>query len=770
MLTGGWSLTQLEVDSDITRFLPPSGNARDEAIARALVSSELSRTLTVTIEAPDEDSAARAARELADRLRTHADLAWVRTGADEEFERAFYDLYFPRRFEFAASSSATATAMTQAAEIRRRARRLRDQLASPTSPLLGQLAPSDPWMLFVDHLRRLQRRHGSLRSHRNAFVTEDGGYGVVLMASKTSPFDLPASRRILRDLRQAFNELSSESNPPGSNGVEIEMEVASVHRFVVRSADATQADILRVTGAGALIAVLFLLVVFRSPWLVFVGHLPLVGGVAGGLTACVLVVGRIHGLTLAFGATLIGVAVDYVSHLLNHHVLDPAPSGPLGTARRIAPAMILGGATTIAGVAGLGWTGHRAIQEMALFTASGIVVALLASLVLLPPLLPRKPQASRVHRHLAATLERGFERYRQHRRVGTALLILAIAVSVTGLLKAEFADDHRALSNLDPDLVAEEERVRERVAKVDQSQVIVAQGASLDEALEVNDEVYEALSALEQSGKVERFRSLHDLVRAETTQREVKDALRDAGSSGTMEMYAAEGFDPEALADFTEALNTPARPLRLEHLTGTPFQPLIHPFLLDNAEAPTVVTFVGGVRDHNELRDRIAQIPGAFVFDQREFATNGYRRFRERTTELLLVGLGAVLVLLFVRYRRLGSTLAAFAPAALAGGLALAVTSLLGEPLTFIHLVTLLVVLSMGVDYGIFLVESDRGSDVGPTLTSLTVACGSTVASFGALALSAQPAMHAMGLITAVGVLASLVLAPTVWALTLGRR
>jgi predicted exporter len=133
-----------------------------------------------------------------------------------------------------------------------------------------------------------------------------------------------------------------------------------------------------------------------------------------------------------------------------------------------------------------------------------------------------------------------------------------------------------------------------------------------------------------------------------------------------------------------------------------------------------------------------------------------------------------VLLVLALRYRKPRPTLAAFLPALLACGVTVGALGLLGEPVSLVHVLTLLLVVSMGVDYGVFMVESrmsgsdatqnatnmDAGEDPAHTLVALFIACTSTVCSFGALALSSQPLLHAMGLTAAIGVLASLVLAP----------
>jgi predicted exporter len=80
--------------------------------------------------------------------------------------------------------------------------------------------------------------------------------------------------------------------------------------------------------------------------------------------------------------------------------------------------------------------------------------------------------------------------------------------------------------------------------------------------------------------------------------------------------------------------------------------------------------------------------------------------------------------------------------------------------------VSLLVVLGMGVDYGIFAVDcSTRAGSQGATLSSLLVSCVTSVFVFGVLALSEQPVLRAIGLTTGVGVMLALTLAPIALAL-----
>jgi predicted exporter len=73
--------------------------------------------------------------------------------------------------------------------------------------------------------------------------------------------------------------------------------------------------------------------------------------------------------------------------------------------------------------------------------------------------------------------------------------------------------------------------------------------------------------------------------------------------------------------------------------------------------------------------------------------------------------------------------------------------------------------MGMGVDYGIFCVDSvRRRSDFGATLVSLLLSCLTTAFVFGSLAFSSQPALRAIGVTTGIGVVLSFLLAPVTLA------
>jgi predicted exporter len=118
--------------------------------------------------------------------------------------------------------------------------------------------------------------------------------------------------------------------------------------------------------------------------------------------------------------------------------------------------------------------------------------------------------------------------------------------------------------------------------------------------------------------------------------------------------------------------------------------------------------------------------------------------------------------MLIARYRNARRVIAAFFPSLLAAAVTVSVLSLAGIGLDLVSLAALLVVVSVGVDYGVFLVDADAAGDIdrSATLLSIVVAWLSTVLGFGLLSFSNYPALHVIGLTAVVGVTAAFLLAP----------
>ncbi len=748
-----WSVT-----TDISAFLADQEDAELAAISAQLADSELTRSWIITVGGGEEEEVLAAATQLRSRIAGHPEVAWVQEGEVDDGE-AFYELYYPRRFYFA-SGGGESFPPRRPSEHRTvsAAQGLLRQLSLPQAALIKRIAGGDPLLLFPEIVRRLSdAQDGELRPVGDHLVTADGE-AALFLATVHSPFDGAAMAPLAAAIGEAVGEVNA------AHGGRLVIEESAVARHALAAESSIRADVTRISTISTVGLVLIFLLMFRRLSLVVLVMLPLAFGVLSALAATLLLFGSVHGLTLAFGATLIGVAIDYSVHLFNHHMLDPDEGGPWGSVRRIWPGLLLGAMTTVAGFLGLAWTSFPGLREMAVFACVGVVAALLCTRFVLPGWMPRVPSPGSLQRAAAGLCLRLVEALGRRRRALAALFVIVVGFTAVGLRQVEFLDDIRAFSQVDPTILAEDERVRGRVSRMDAGRFVLAIGDDDEAALVANDAVYRRLAEATEAGELAGFRSLHTFLWSAALQRQSLEALRSTPQLGerVASVFAAAGFRPEALADFAADLEAePPPPLTFAELEGSPLAGAVRTFRVELGDRVGLITMVRGVVDPAALAARVESLPGVHYYDQGATMAAAYGRYRQRTVELVLVGLAAVLVMLVARYRRVGLSLAAFVPAVLAAAATVAALALAGLQLHLLHVVALLLVLSMGVDYGVFLVESrDEPRGVAASILSILIAALSTVLAFGLLGMSSYPALAALGVTIGVGVLFSLILAP----------
>ncbi|HEX4353671.1 MAG TPA: hypothetical protein VHZ95_12165, partial [Polyangiales bacterium] len=660
---GLYVATHYVVTTDVSALLPPDDNGELLALTRRVAESELGRTMVLTLGATDVASLPRTSRRFEASLRSdprvREQLLSLDAGPAEGVERAIYDLYHPRRFGFFADSASEADAQLTPEALQAAAQRLKERLAQPMSPLLGRLAPSDPLLILTRLFERLERAQANtLRVQDGRFITPDGRFAVLFLRTRAAGFDADAQTPFIAGVNAAFKKTNAAA------GGKLHLDQSGINRFAVRAREAISGDIERVSllstiGLGAL-----LFLVFRSLRLMAVAAVPLGAGFLFGLTACLAVYRSVHGITLAFGSSLLGVALDYVEHVYCHQAVAPDPNGPRGTLRHIGPALITGAATTLIGFVALAGSGFRGLEEVALFSSAGLVGALIATFTMLPALLPKNPPPVAARDRIVVQLARMFVALRARRRALWLLPLAALAISAIGLPRVRMSDDY-TLGQVDPHLLAEDQRVRERVARFDQTRIVIATGADEEAALQVDDRVHALLERAVGAGEVAGFRGIAELLPSAAAQASVDRAVRARLGDGAplLQAFVADGFVASAFEPFVKTLHEPApNPLRFRDLANSPLAAMVRPFRVPLHAGVGFVTFLRDVSKPDALRARLSALPGAHFIDQQGQFRRAHAAYQQRTLELVIAGTLGVLLLLALRYRDLRKTLAAFLP------------------------------------------------------------------------------------------------------------
>jgi hypothetical protein len=272
--------------------------------------------------APDADTAVRASRAFESALRQET-IGGLR---DRPRSRAA-----PPRAWSAASSSCTSPAASASwrrtrqpqarARISRgrahaRGRGAAHALASPMAPMLSRVAPRDPFQIVPGPLRGLRGSAANDLTVRDGrFIASDQRTAVLFLSTRSSAFDADVQAPVIAGIRARIR-----AGGPSFGGT-LELDQSGLNRFATRAATAIKGDIQRVSTLSMLLIGALLFGLFRSLRLLALASIPVGAGVLAGSFVVLLLFGRVHGITMAFGASLIGLSVDYVVHVYCFHAL-----------------------------------------------------------------------------------------------------------------------------------------------------------------------------------------------------------------------------------------------------------------------------------------------------------------------------------------------------------------------------------------------------------------------------------------------------------------
>jgi predicted exporter len=169
-----------------------------------------------------------------------------------------------------------------------------------------------------------------------------------------------------------------------------------------------------------------------------------------------------------------------------------------------------------------------------------------------------------------------------------------------------------------------------------------------------------------------------------------------------------------------------------------------------------------GVRNATALAEAAHTVEGVAYLDKAASVSRLFRDYRNSFSYGLAA---AVLVVLCVLARRYGwrGGAAVLLPTLLGIAAALGLSGYSGVPMTLFSVMALMLVLGVGVNYAIFLVEG-RGRE-GTAFLAVLLSAATTVLSFGLLAFSGTPALAQFGRMLVAGIGVAVLLAPL--ALTL---
>ncbi len=628
-------------------------------------------------------------------------------------------------------------------------------LFSPLSVSDSSLLGYDPQLLFVQYLSELSEKH-SVFSIKNHWLTKEfEGKTYFFLDVGLGEKALPMSQQIVvvDAIRRAMSKLEEDFV-----GVDIVTAGAAYHAAAGVSQGKRE---MSTVGLGSALGVLLLLVfVFRSVAPVIFSLVAIGSGSLAALMACFHVFGSVHVMALVFGASLIGVTIDYAFHFYTeknyqNDFQENDTTTAVQALRHVFPGIFLGMLTSVVAYLSMGMGSFLLMQQVALFSAVGLFVSFLCVVCLFPIWRGSTGSVAPLAKWYAGMMltlpTLPWMRYKHFLLVVVGLLMLP------GVLQLQPQDDVRLLQTSPEQLQQEEQRFFSIMGIKPSFQFYLIGGESVQDVLEREEQLIAQLESLKKTGVVGGISGITMTLPSEKRQREDYQLRGDSYQNDAEQWqsyYQMIGFSTLQQAAFNAAFQeSKDQPLTFDSLRKSELYKRVSALWIGDVDGHfySIVTLTN-VRDVARLKLLAESSSDVALIDQAGDFSQLLTSYRESTSLWLLLAYGLIALFMVFRYG-VTSTLRYMVPPVFAAWVSLAVIGYSGQVFNLFNIFALILVLGIGIDYVLFFAEGSASSvSAAPTMLSITLSAITTMLSFGLLALSETNAISGFGLTMLIGI------------------
>lgn len=773
-LTYGGFLWQqgAKIQTDILAMLPHLNQDKLTEQALKQVEQQLENQVYIALITDSEATAITAATQFIKTLENDPTQAFshINSGANNSLE-AIGKQRFEHRFQLLTPEQRDALTRQDWQSLLAKAQQ---QIYSAFGFANSQLLSQDPLLLFPDNLmslsvnQRLSSHQGILLTHTQARENQPAQVAAIVMAKGTQSAFSPVAQQVqLAALKTALESaLKSTESSPRQLGTQNTITVLKAGAlFHAHAATIAAKHEVSLIGSVSLLGVVLLVwLAFRSLMPLLLALLTLSTGFISAFVCTLSLFGELHLLTLVFGTSLIGVAIDYSFHFYCEK-LNNAKDNAQQILVKILPAMSLALLTSASAFIAIGFTPFPGMQQVAVFCAAGLIGAYL-TLVLAYPLLANQRLTQVKGLLLAERYLSWLTRHLHQAKRQGALFALLVMMALIGLSQLGSNDDIRNLQQSPANITAEENSLRQLLGGGTDNQFLLVKSQTEQGLLEALEQLTPHLDAAIEQSEIGAALSLSQLLPSQARQDESYQLQAQIYRQHLPSILEELGLD-EALA----------RPLALAYQNAhahylTPYDVLQHSdtvfrtLWLPPSGAQTdygAIILLSGIRQLAQFNQRIASLtlPSASValIDKVGDISALMSQYRQLTLQLLLLVALLAYGIFSLRY---GLKLAALILAVPVSAVVLTLASLglVGSSLSLFHALALILVMGIGIDYSLFFAQAKQ-QNLGVMMAVFMSAC-STILAFGLLGLSQTNAIHFFGLTLFFGISFSFLLAPLI--------
>jgi predicted exporter len=630
-----------------------------------------------------------------------------------------------------------------AEKVRKALNEMYAKLLSPEGSAMKNLYRMDPLGFRLNVMEKLRFLNiiPKMRLENGHFISPDGKNALIIAETPFEITDVERGREMLIHFQDLIASVVSDT---------ISVSMISGHRYTLANIDAIKKDIVIILICSSLGIFILFLLFFRSLGGIFVFLTPI-------CVLCIAAAGvsvlyrNVSAVTIGFGAVLLGISVDFAVHV--YFALRSATSNPSETIAQVSRPIVFCGLTTLGAFGVLFFSSLPVQRELAVFSIIGICVALILSLIPLPQVVRR----SRMLKYNQKTNIK--TRFQPARKWVICLWLLLLVICAWQGTKLHFDGDLRSL-NLVPDEIRDLENTLQRTwGNFRGTAVVFAEGPDLQTALETNDRIFRHLTRNPNSSRIVSLAPILPSLKTQESNRQRWNAFWSDGKREHVNRLLTDqgksiGFKSTAFEPFAKAIAGPSPPVTVEALRTIGLAEIVDTLIIDDGKNVKVLTLVPDTPEIAALFDSSDFNRSNIEFaSQNQFRKTISKAIADDFFHFILKASTMVILLLGLLFRNLKKVLLSLIPVVTGILFMIGVMGSLGIAFNLFNVVAaIILVIGLGVDYGIFMVtKMTQGLD-DATEKAVFVSGLTTIAGFGALILARHPALHSIGLSVLIGI------------------
>lgn len=629
-------------------------------------------------------------------------------------------------------------------------------LMLPTGSTFSDNIQVDPLHLFTPVLKRLQAFQISdkFNLYDGCIFTDKWHKGLVFM---DSPFGMSESEKNGQLAKMIDNAIEKTQKAyPG-------MKISAVGAPLIAVTNAQQIKHDGILAVSVSVLLIFALLIFSFRrvgdllWIIVsitFGWLFALGGMA-------VYNDEISIIVLGIGSVIIGIAVNYPLHFLDHlkHQSDKRQA-----LKEMVPPLLIGNITTVGAFLSLAWMNASAMRDLGVFGSLVMIGTILFVLVFLPIFAKSRKHLKESDEKLTFGKLASFS-LEKKKYLFWPVVVLTILLGIFSM-QTSFDSNLQHINYMTDQQRQDLGLLSGNMQKEGQDCIYaIAEGKNMEDALVGNEQIQKQLAKLSRAKEISSVSGIGSFVLSTQKQKEAlarwqkfnSTTFRTTLLNELKQKGASQGFSADAFQPFEKLLTKQYQVQSASYFA--PIEKTIgNSYITKQKDKVSVINFVQVPKQHvDEVKKSLGTSSRHFAFDQGDV---GRKYVDALSFDFNYVGYACgfiVFFFLWLSFGRLELSLISFLPLAVSWLWILGIMELLGIQFNIVNIILATFIFGQGDDYTIFISEgliseyAYGKKMLASYKNSVALSALIMFVGMGTLVFARHPAMRSLGEVTIIG-------------------